>query len=321
MAEYRRILSIDGGGIKGVFPAAFLADIEETLPEPIHSYFDLIVGTSTGGIIALGLGLGFRASEILDFYGKYGPQIFGGNRFVLTLKKALWRKYSHEHLRRALVETFGGRLIGHANTRLVIPSMNIDTGEVYLFKTAHHEKFERDYKVPAVEAALATASAPTYFPLFRSSADFPLIDGGLWANNPVGVAVVEAVGVLRWPRECVKALSIGCTDEPFDVGRLRKWNVGWLWATRTVEAFMRGQSSGSLGTAYSLIGYENVVRINQSVSGGRFALDMAEGISDLCALGKNRARNESSKLKSLFFGEPAEPFMPYKEVYEDEASQ
>lgn len=314
MAEYRRILSIDGGGIKGVFPAAFLADIEETLPEPIHSYFDLIVGTSTGGIIALGLGLGFRASEILDFYRNYGPQIFGGNRFVLTLKQALWRKYSHENLRHALEETFGDRLIGHSKTRLVVPSLNIDTGEVHLFKTAHHERFERDYKVRAVEAALATASAPTYFPLFRTSSEFPLVDGGLWANNPVGLAVVEAVGVLGWPRERLKVLSIGCTDEPFDVGRLRKLNIGWLWATRTVDAFMRGQSSGSLGTAYSLAGHENVVRINQMVSRKRFALDSAKGITDLCALGKYRARNESAKIKPPFFGVPAEPFTPYRQV-------
>lgn len=63
----RRILSVDGGGVKGVFPAAFLADLEATLEQPIYSYFDLIVGTSTGGIIALALGLGLTASEILSF--------------------------------------------------------------------------------------------------------------------------------------------------------------------------------------------------------------------------------------------------------------
>lgn len=314
MVEYRRILSIDGGGIKGVFPAAFLADIEETLPEPIHSYFDLIVGTSTGGIIALGLGLGFKASEILDFYRNYGPRIFGGNRLVLALKQAVWRKYSHDNLRLALEETFGDKQIGHAKTRLVVPSMNIDTGEVHLFKTAHHEKFERDYKVRAFEAALSTASAPSYFPLFRTSSDFPLIDGGLWANNPVGLAVVEAVGVLDWPRDRLKVLSIGCTDEPFDMGRLRKWSVGLLWATRAVEVFMRGQSFGSLGTAYSLAGHENVVRVNQTVARKRFALDSAKGISDLCALGRYRARNESGKIKPVFFTEPAEPFIPYRKV-------
>lgn len=315
MVEYRRILSIDGGGIKGVFPAAFLADIEKTLPEPIHSYFDLIIGTSTGGIIALGLGLGFKASKILDFYENYGPQIFKGIRVVLTVKQALWTKYSHEHLRRSLEETFEDRLLGHAKTRLVIPSFNIDTGEVHLYKTAHHEKFERDYKMSVVEAALATASAPTYFPLFRNSLGFALVDGGVWANNPAGVAVVEAIGVLEWPRDQVKLLSIGCTEELFDV-RPRRRNRGTWWAfgPNTASVLMQAQSAGALGTAYSLIGHKNVERINQTVTRGRFALDSAKEIADLCALGRNRARNESAKIKPVFFQEPAEPFVPCKQV-------
>lgn len=309
-----RILSIDGGGIKGVFPAAFLADIEETLPGPIASYFDLIVGTSTGGIIALGLGLGLKASDILNFYKRYGPEIFKGNRLLLSLKQAFWRKYSHKNLRRALEETFGDKLMGNAQTRLVIPSMNVDTGEVHLFKTAHHEKFERDYKVSAVEVALATSSAMTYFPVFRSSSDFALVDGGVWANNPIGLAVVEAIGVLGWPNERLKVLSIGCTDSPFDIGLLRRWDIGWRWALKTVDAFMNGQSSGSLGIAYTLIGHENVIRINETVSSGRFALDSAKAITDLCALGRNRARNESAKIKPIFFHESVEPFIPYKKV-------
>lgn len=308
MSEVKRILAIDGGGIKGVFPAAFLADLEDTLELPIYRYFDLLAGTSTGGIIALGLGLGLRASEILDFYNDFGPKIFTGNRFVLTIKQALWRKYDHRRLRSSLEATFGDKLIGDAKTRLVIPSMNIDTGEVHIFKTKHHAKFERDYKVRAVEAALATAAAPTYFPLFKNAADFPLIDGGIWANNPVGVAVVEAIGVLGWSKDSLRVLSLGCTEAPFDAGMLRKRNIGWYWATKTVDAFMAGQSAGSLGTAYTLVGHENVVRINQMVTKGRFALDSGKHVSELCALGKNRARNESAKIKPMFFYEPAEEF-------------
>ena len=76
----KRILSLDGGGIKGVFPAAFLASIEEEVESSIGEYFDLIVGTSTGGIIALGLGLGFAAKELLSFYQDLGSQVFAGNR-------------------------------------------------------------------------------------------------------------------------------------------------------------------------------------------------------------------------------------------------
>ena len=75
----RRILSIDGGGILGTFPAAFLAEMEKDLDHPIGSYFDLIAGTSTGGILAIGLAMGIPASSLLDLYEKPGPEIFGEN--------------------------------------------------------------------------------------------------------------------------------------------------------------------------------------------------------------------------------------------------
>jgi uncharacterized protein len=314
--EVRRVLSIDGGGIKGVFPAAFLADIEETLTSPIYSYFDLIVGTSTGGIIAIGLGLGLTVSEILQFYRLHGPAIFRGNRFVLTVKQALWRKYSNVHLRRALEQTFGDRKLSDSKTRLVIPSFNIDTGEVYIYKTRHHKSFDRDYGKTAVEAALATASAPTFFPLFRNSSEAPLVDGGVWANNPTSVAVAEAIGVLGWQPDRIRVLSIGCTEEPFDVGLRRRKNIGALWAfaPKTANVLMHGQSSGSMGIAYTLIGHDNIVRVNETVRRGRFSLDKAKArvITELIGLGRNRARNESRLIKPMFFAVPAEPFRPYQ---------
>jgi patatin-like phospholipase/acyl hydrolase len=312
--DCRKILSIDGGGIKGVFPAAFLADIETTLPLALYSYFDLIVGTSTGGIIALGLGLGLTASQILDFYRQHGPKIFKGNRFVLTVKQALWRKYSNEQLRRALEQTFGNRKLSESKTRLVIPSFNIDTGEVYIYKTRHHERFERDHEKTAVEAALATASAPTFFPLFKNSSEAPLVDGGVWANNPTSVAVAEAIGILGWTKDQLRVLSVGCTEEPFDVGLRRRKNIGALWAfaPQTANVLMQGQSSGSLGIAYTLLGHENVIRINETVRSGRFGMDEAKTrlIAELAGLGRNRARNESGRIKPIFFDRPAEPFCP-----------
>ena len=88
MNETRRILSIDGGGIRGTFPASFLATIEERLPHSIADYFDLITGTSTGGIIALALALGFSGREVLAFYetlGHDGRGIHG--RSVLGLAR------------------------------------------------------------------------------------------------------------------------------------------------------------------------------------------------------------------------------------------
>lgn len=314
MSQPRKILSIDGGGIKGVYPAAFLADIEETLPEPIYKYFDLIVGTSTGGIIALGLGLGLKASEILKFYEDYGPHIFKGNRFYLQLKHFAWRRYGHEKLKESLSKTFGEKLLGDSKTRLVIPSMNIDRDCVHLFKTAHHPKFERDYKEKVVDVALATASAPTYFPIFRSSKDFQLIDGGVWANNPAGIAAVEAIGVLNWSKENTRILSIGCTEESTRVGWLRRNHITIPWAREMVNVFMKGQSSGSLGTAYSLLGHENVVRVNDVVPKGSLALDSPRNIPELRGLGRNRSRQESPFLKMMFFEETVQSFEPYQKL-------
>ena len=268
-------------------------------------YFDLIVGTSTGGIIALGLGLGLSAQEMLAFYEEYGPLIFRGNRRFPWLRS----KYNSGPLKTALEECFGEKTLGCSNKRLVIPSLNLENGEVYIFKTAHHPRLERDYKKRAVDVALATASAPTYFPAHQSAAGTPLIDGGMWANNPVGLAVVEAIAVLEWPRDSLKILSLGCTTEPLNVDQARRRSCGKLyWAFKAVEVFMHAQSHGSLGTAKLLAGHENIIRINPVTPQGRFSLDGTEETDSLKGLGDSEARQALPELRKIFLGKPVEPF-------------
>lgn len=304
-----RVLTLDGGGIKGAFAAAVLADFEETLGSPLVDYFDLIAGTSTGGIIALGLGLGLPSKQILDFYETRGPQIFVGARGLLG--RVLGPKYDDRPLREALEEVFGDRLLGDAQTRLVIPSLNLETGQVYVFKTAHHERFERDYKERVVDVALATAAAPTYFRTHRLPAGTPLIDGGLWANNPMGAAAVEALGVLEWPRGSVKLLSIGCTESPLSIRERSGSGLGLRrWVPHLVDTFMNAQSSGSVGTATLLLGHENVHRISHSVTGNRYKLDGIEGIESLKGLGASVARHEYPNVKATFLTEKALRFIP-----------
>lgn len=309
--SYKRILCIDGGGIKGVYPAAFLAELEKNLGRPVYEYFDLIAGTSTGGIIALGLGLGFPAGEILKFYTTYGPTIFSGNRYVLKLRQLFRSKYGPKELRSALDKTFGNKTLGEAGTRLLITSMNADNGETVVFKTAHSPKFKNHYLKPVVEIAMATAAAPTYFPIFKSSSEIPYIDGGVWANNPITAAVIEAVGTLGWPVDNIKVLSLGCTYQPFDIGKLRSYQTGYRWAVNIVDTFMRGQSSGALAYAYNLIGRDNVSRIDELVPAKRFELDSAKKIGELQGLAVSRATGKMNELKEIFFKETKEPFVPY----------
>jgi patatin-like phospholipase/acyl hydrolase len=310
MTGLRRILSIDGGGIKGVFPAAFLAAIEDDIGSPVADYFDLIVGTSTGGVIALGLGLGFSSAEILHFYEHYGPTIFRSQPLLGPLRSVIAPRYSPAPLERALREQFGERRLGESKKRLVIPSLDLEAGEVYIYKTAHHPRFQRDYKASVVDVALATAAAPTYFPAHRLGSGTPLIDGGVWANNPTGLAVVEAIGTLGWAAESLRVLSLGCTTTP--VGSKRgalSFGLGG-WGLRIVDFFLAAQSSASLGTAYVLVGHANVRRVSPVVAKDRFALDRASEIPSLRGLGSSEARRELPILLSGFFSEPAEVFKP-----------
>lgn len=308
--EFKKILSIDGGGIKGVFPASFLATVEDSIPGKIADHFDLIVGTSTGGIIALALGLGLSAKEILGFYEKYGPEIFKGNRFLRFIRQLGYSKYENKELKKALENTFGDKKLGHSKNRLVIPSLNLETGEVYVYKTAHHERFQRDFKEGVVEVALGTSAAPTYFPTHVTSSGIPLIDGGIWANNPMGMAVVEAIGVLEWPRDKLKILSIGCTSESLNIKDGRKKGLGrFYWGINIADVFMASQSFASLGTAQLLAGHQNIVRINPSVANKKFGLDLVSEISSLRGLGASEARKALPNIKH-FFEQEAEVFNP-----------
>jgi len=311
----RRILCIDGGGIKGIFPASFLATIEDAIEDKVANYFDLIAGTSTGGIIALGLGLGMSAQDILRFYEDEGPKIFGGNRLTKSIRWLGVSKYSNHSLRAALESVFGDRRLGESANRLVVPSLNLENGEVYIYETAHHPRLERDYKEGAVDVALATAAAPTYFPTYRSSAGTPLVDGGAWANNPTGLAVVEAVGVLGWPSEALRVLSLGCTSEPLGIGRGRFAALGAsYWATRIVDHFMTAQSFSSLGTAYVLTSHEAVLRIDPSVPPERFGLDTFKEAGSLKGLGSSEARKALPQVRSMLVTDGhAERFVPIKE--------
>jgi len=310
----RRILSIDGGGIKGVFPASFLTAVEDSVGAPISRYFDLIVGTSTGGIIALGLGLGLTAKQILQFFEERGPRIFGGNRRLRALRRIIRAKYDPAPLQGALEDVFGDKLLGESTKRLVVPSFNVETGEVHVWKTAHHPRLERDHKHPVVEVALSTASAPTFFPTYRSQSGTPLIDGGVWANNPVAIATVEAIGILCWDPADIQILSLGCTTAPLDINWGRTHSLGLLgWARKLADVFMTAQSASAIGMVKHLLpDRQQLIRISPSVGKSRFDLDRITEIPSLRGLGDSEARKALPQLRPIFFESPViDDFVPY----------
>jgi patatin-like phospholipase/acyl hydrolase len=318
--KYFRILSLDGGGIRGVFPAALLARLEEHLEHPIGRYFDMIAGTSTGGIIAIGLGLGLSAKDILKLYVEQGPAIFDQEHGAIQnwvrkrlrgMAHLLVTKHPSKPLRRALEEVLGRRRLGESRTRLVIPAWHPVLERVYIYKTAHHPRLETDFKQPAIDAAMATAAAPTFLKPHMTESAVELVDGGVWANNPIGVAAIEAIGLLGWPGDKLKILSIGTINEP---GRLPRLRGKLPMAASMVRLFMAGQAHSALGTAKIITGdvhcRKAIWRIDQTATEGRYTLDNAARISEMRDRAFAEAREQLPELRRHFFGAPAEEFVP-----------
>lgn len=188
-----QILALNGGGARALFSAHVLQCLEEDTGMAIRDTFDLIAGTSAGGIIALALGSGLSPGVIRDMYSDLIPRIFP-NRWRM-LRQLVRTAYDPAPLRVALASIFGDRILGDSDIPLVVPAWNVDTGQVYVFKTPHHERLARDWRDPMIDVAMATTASPTFFPAARLG-NVRLIDGGVWANNPSVVAVAEAIGLL-----------------------------------------------------------------------------------------------------------------------------
>lgn len=272
-----RILSIDGGGILGLLPCLILAEIEDRFlgGEPIGLYFDLIAGTSTGGIIAMGLAQGKTARSISSLYIERGHFIFPGNYFVRKVRgvrRVLMNPYDRTHLENELRREFGDALLGGSKVPLCIPSFEGRYGEPYIFKTSHHPDYTEDQYERLVNVGLSTAAAPTWFSAVQRDG-YVFADGGIWANNPAMIGVVDALTCFDIDRRQIRLLSLGCGQENY---RMRWWHrVGGLliWAKHFSQAAMRAQSHNALGQAGLLIGRDHLVRLDAPEVERRVAMD------------------------------------------------
>lgn len=310
-----RVLALDGGGVKGAYTASVLHTLEMLTGKSVSQHFDLITGTSTGGIIAVAIGLGIPLQEIVDLYVQKGPVIFPKppsgrwNRWKRTWR-SLWKpKHSQCVLYDAVSNVFGERKFGTSSNRLVIPAFNAQSGDIQLFKTAHHPNYRMDCLLPATTVAMATSAAPTYLSAYKDPEGRVFIDGGVWANCPTVVGLVEAVARLEWPREQIDVLSIGTTSEPFHVcesrqnGGLAQWGIG------IVDVFQEAQGRGMLGMAKALCGVR-MTRIDVVTRPGRFVLDGSGEVQNLKVLGENSARQHLQDVEQTFFSKPAPKFTP-----------
>ncbi|MCY4082215.1 MAG: CBASS cGAMP-activated phospholipase [Caldilineaceae bacterium] len=312
-----RILSIDGGGIKGIFTAAFLAGLEERYlgGDSIARYFDLIAGTSTGGIIALGLGAGLTAAELRDLYIRRGHEIFPPQhwlgRRLGNVRQFFLHRYARKALLQVLDETFGQKTLGASESRLCIPSFDGQHSEVYIFKTPHHPDYKEDGRERMAKVAAATSAAPTFFrPL--EDGGYTFVDGGVWCNNPVMVGLVDAQACFALPRGSIRILSTGCGNRPFTVGKFKKKLGGLLAWKDIVYAAMRLQSLNAVGQAGLLIGADRIVRVDAPEDAKPIGLDdYVRASRELPPAASEALKNYGETVASLFLQEEAAPYIPH----------
>jgi uncharacterized protein len=201
----KAILSIDGGGIRGAIPAVVLREIEDRAKTPICELFDVIAGTSTGGILALGLtcpgeggGPRYTAAELLGMYEDEGRKIFPGEPFG-AIRQVFGPKYPSFGRRRVLRERFEDTRLSEALTEVIVTAYDLEGRKPVFFRRADARTVPRDFLMSDV--AMATSAAPTYFKPVKladpaqGGRSMALVDGGVFANNPAMCALVDRTSV------------------------------------------------------------------------------------------------------------------------------
>lgn len=310
-----RILALDGGGLRGTFTAAVLAKWDDMLKagggNDIISHFDLVAGTSTGAILAIGLAIGLKPREILAFYEEKGPNIFPKDR-----KLRHWLKSKHDSatLRQLLTEVYGEKkLATDSCCRLVIPTVRAKHGRAEAIVTPHSPDRTAYRDISAVDAALASSAAPTFFDeaTWQGPIAFEtFLDGGVWANNPILPAIAEAVRYLKIPLDRIDVLSIGTlTSESDFTEQLGKGKAGW--GPHSADLFFAAQEHGALALAESFLGPTRHLRVNQQTP-VEIKLDDREAIGEMAARGNEAGKEYFAEVRSRFLdGCHAEKWQPY----------
>ncbi len=299
----KKILSIDGGGIRGIYPAYILQCIEERLDINLFDTFDLIAGTSTGSIIAAGVATGLPASEIVEMYKKHGAKIFQKKRPCLPnrLSQIFFDSiYDSKNLDNALTDVFKDTRMSDIKKPLILPCTDISNGGVHVIKSIYSEEFTRDNEVLVKDAVLASCSAPTYFNPHKLGENL-LSDGALWANNPALAAVIDAKRRLKVKFEDIQVLSIGTGSSKIEYGTnpFRKWGFmnGWK-RSKFIDLVLSLQSQSAMNYLGLMLQPEQIKRIDLD-SDIPLSLDDVSQICPLISKADKKFTDESAKINTF----------------------
>ena len=244
-----RILTLDGGGIRGLVTAILLERLDTAVPGWRDSV-DLIAGTSTGGIIALGLAHGLTPTKLRALYEQKGKQIFDDSWLddIVDIGKTIGADYDNKNLTRELQAIFGQRRLKHLAKKVVIPAFDLDNDDKDPHQRSWKPKIfhnfpgdDSDGEEPIYKVALYTSAAPTYFPSVDG-----YVDGGVFANNPSMCALAQCQDSRAVPTtpplSKVRLLSLGTgTSLTYIKGQNLDWGFG-QWVKPLINILMDGVS-------------------------------------------------------------------------------
>lgn len=269
------ILALSGGGYRGLYTASLLHQLEKQYGAPLARHFDLITGTSIGGIIALALAKEVPTSDILNAFTDHASEIFSPSWF--SFGGSIRSKYSNVGLKSVFSKQslLGDKLVGNLKHRVIIPALNVSTGTIKVFRSPPTQPCEYDRKIPLIDVALATSAAPGYFPA-HTYGGVTYIDGGLTSNAPGLIGYHEVKKFIsehenyRYDDSEIHLLSISTLSERYTVNKPNAgkgiFNGKVYWAKKvpflTISALEK-HSDHLLG---HLLGEENYLHLDEPLS-------------------------------------------------------
>jgi len=299
-----RILTLDGGGSRGIYTLGILNELEQLLGSPLYKHFDLIYGTSTGSIIGTLVSLGKTIPEITELYLKNVPEIMSGfrakERSLLLAKKC--------------DEFFGDAKFDQVMTGIGVVAMNYGDSKPFIFKADVKQAYTRQATfIPGFGCTISTgiqASCAAY-PIFdmkeivtANQGTICAVDGGFIANNPVFLAITDAIGALKNKLDDLRVLSVGTgnfVDKPISwkMALLRKFK-----AVRLFEKTMKANSNTTELLVKFLFSDLQIVRVNETFNQPDYGTNMVEAdpkkLELLFRLGRDSYALHEDSIKTLF---------------------
>jgi hypothetical protein len=274
----KNILSVDGGGIKGIIPLACLVKLETRLGQSCQQFFDMVAGTSTGAIIAAGLALGISARGLLSLYRNLATEAFHGLPFWQIVLNLGNHRYSNEFIADMLDTIGADRPLNSLPIDVMISAKNMDSGRTNFFVKDHPGNAQLWGNLSLKDAVLASIAAPTYFPAHSAVLNgktFTWVDGGVSVSgNPSYQAAVEAIHFSQdaYPPGATRMYSFGTGRSPHLIDPHRASALSWaLW---TLAELMDDASEWQSAVTYRE--YDVTGRIDFR----RYQVDLAEDVLD-----------------------------------------